>query len=344
MWAVVYAGDGRVRVDTVPDPVLVEPTDALVRVRRAAVCGTDLHCVAHPTGLPAGFVLGHEFAGEVVETGTHVRGPAPGDLVAGADYTACGRCWWCRRGDHWQCGERRFFGTGTAFGPPLPGAQAELVRVPHADTVLHPVPAGIGLDAAVFLGDTLATGYAAVRRADPRPGDTVAVVGGGPVGQLTSLVAQACGAGAVVVVEPVAARRELAAAEGALASSPDDARELVDQLTDGRGADVVVDAVGGPRGLDSAFGLVRRRGTVVSVGVHTDPGWELPVAAAFAGELSLRFAVGDLMRDADELTGLVRSGAVDPTVLEPEVVTLADVPEAYSRMASRRSLKTLIMV
>jgi alcohol dehydrogenase len=344
MRAVVYAGEGQVRVDTVPDPVLDAPTDALVRVRRAAVCGTDLHCVAHPAGLPAGFVLGHEFAGEIVDTGRLVRGLAPGDFVVGADYTACGHCWWCRHGDHWQCAERRFFGTGTTFGPPLPGAQAELVRVPHADTVLRPLPDGVSLDAAVFLGDTLATGYAAVRRADPRPGDTLAVVGGGPVGQLTSLVAQACGAGAVVVVEPVAERRELAAAEGALAATPDDARGLLDELTDGRGADVVVDAVGGSRGLDTAFGLVRRRGTLVSVGVPAEPSWALPVGTAFTGELSLRFVVGDLMRDADELTGLVRSGAVDPTVLATEAVPLDGVPEAYSRMAARRSLKSLINV
>ncbi|HEY0447805.1 alcohol dehydrogenase catalytic domain-containing protein [Actinophytocola sp.] len=344
MRAVVFAGDGRVRVDTVPDPVLESPADAVVRVRRAAVCGTDLHCVAHPAGLPEGFVLGHEFVGEIAEIGAGVHVHRPGDLVVGADYTACGTCWWCRHGDHWECAERRFFGTGSAFGPPLPGAQAELVRVPHADTVLHPVPPGVALDAAIFLGDTLATGYAAVRRAAPCPGDTVAVVGGGPVGQLTSLAAQACGAGVVVLVEPVAERRDLAAREGALGTEPDTARELVDRVTDGRGADVVVDAVGGPRGLDTAFGLVRRRGTVVSVGVHADPAWELPVARAFTDELCLRFVVGDLMRDADELVGLLRSGAVDPTVLGADIVQLSDVPEAYRRMARRRSLKSLITV
>lgn len=344
MRAIVFAGKGRVEVDTVPDPGVDEPTDAVVRVRRAAVCGTDLHVVAYPSGLPEGFVLGHEFVGEVVDVGAGVHGHHRGDLVVGADFTSCGRCWWCRRGDHWECAERRFFGTGSAFGAALAGAQAELVRVPHADTVLQPVPDGVHVDAAVFLGDTLATGYAAVQRAALRPGDTVAVVGGGPVGQLASLAAQACGAGIVVLVEPVDARRDLAAAQGAVVAAPDDARTLVDRLTDGRGADAVIDAIGGARGLDTACALVRRRGTVVSVGVHTDPGWELPVARAFADELTLAFAIGDLARDAGPLLALVRSGAVDPAVVASETVPLGDVPEAYGRMAQRRTLKTLIAI
>jgi alcohol dehydrogenase len=344
MRAVLFVGDGAVRVESVADPVLVDPTDALVQVRRSAICGTDLHAVAHAEHVPRGTVLGHEFVGELIEAGPAVQGHRVGDLVVGADFTACGRCWWCRRGDHWECPHRRFFGTGSAFGPALAGAQAELVRVPFADAVLRPVPDGVSLDAAVFLGDTLATGFAAVQRADTRPGDTVAVLGGGPVGQLTSLAAQACGAGVVLVVEPVAERRELAARQGALGSDPDGARGLLDQVTDGRGADVVIDAVGGRGGLDTAFGLVRRRGTIVSVGVHTDSAWPLPVDRAFADELSLRFAIGDLMRDGEALVALVRSGAVDPTVVASETVELADVPDAYQRMADRRTLKSLIAI
>jgi alcohol dehydrogenase len=342
MRAVLYAGDGQVRVDTVGDPGIEAPTDAVVRVRRSAVCGTDLHLVAHSEHIPRGSVLGHEFVGDVVALGSAVLGHQIGDVVVGADYTACGRCWWCRRGDHWECAERRFFGTGTAYGPALAGAQAELLRVPHADTVLRAVPDGIEPDAAVFLGDTLATGYAAVRRAGLRPGDTLAVVGGGPVGQLTSLAAQATGAGTIVVVEPVETRRALAVEQGALVADPATARAVVDRVTDGRGADAVVDAVGGPVGLDTAFALVRRRGTVVSVGVHTDKVWPLPVSRAFGDELAVRFVIGDLMRDGDALVALVRSGALDPRVVASATVGLDGVPEAYRDMATRRSLKTLI--
>ncbi|GEL16552.1 alcohol dehydrogenase catalytic domain-containing protein [Pseudonocardia asaccharolytica] len=342
MRAVLFAADGAVTVESVADPAMVEPTDALVRVRRAAVCGTDLHVVAHPEHLPRGTVLGHEYAGEIVAVGAAVQGHRTGDVVVGADFTACGRCWWCRRGDHWECDRRQFFGTGSAFGPPLAGAQAELVRVPFADTVLRAVPPDVPFDAAVFLGDTLATGYAAVQRSGLRPGDSVAVLGGGPVGQLASLAAQACGAGVVVLVEPVAQRRALAAAEGALAATSEAARGVLDRVTDGRGADVVVDAVGGTRGLDAAFGLVRRRGTIVSVGVPAGPTWPLPVERAFAEELTLRFAIGDLMRDGDALLSLLRSGMLDPTVLVTDTVPLDDVPEAYRAMAERRTLKSLI--
>jgi alcohol dehydrogenase len=315
-----------------------------VRVRRAAVCGTDLHVLAHPLGLPESFVLGHEFAGDVVAVGSLVRTLSVGDRVAGADYTACGHCWWCRRGDHWECPHRQFFGTGAAFGPPLPGCQAELVRVPFADTVLRTLPPDLPLDAAVLVGDTLATGFAAVQRADLRPGDTVVVVGGGPVGQLTSLVAQACAAGSVVLVEPVASRREVAVAEGALVAPPEEARALVDRLTDGRGADAVVDAVGGTTGLDTALDLVRRRGVVVSVGVHPPGGWRMPTDRAFAGELTLRFAIGDAMRDGDSLLAFLRSGAIDPTSVVSEVFPLAEAGKAYERMAGRHTLKALIAV
>lgn len=341
MKAVVVTGQDEVSVASVPDPAIQEPGDAIVRVCRAAVCGTDLHVVSQGGDR---FIPGHEFAGEVAQVGGAVTSVVAGDLVVGADYTACGVCWWCRRGNHWHCPERRFFGTGTAFGPALDGAQAELVRVPHADVVLRPVPAGVSLDAAVFLGDTLATGYAAVQRAGYRPGDMLAVIGGGPVGQLTSLVAQACSAGAVLVVEPVAARREFAAANGSLAAAPEAARALIDELTDGRGADAVVDAVGGTRGLDSALRLVRGGGTVVSVGVHPEQAWPLPAERAFSDELTIRFAIGDFMRDAEPLCALLRSGVVDPGVIASERVSLDEVPAAYRRMAQRSTLKPLVSI
>jgi alcohol dehydrogenase len=341
MKAIMVTGPDQVSVASVADPQIQDPGDAIVRVRRAAVCGTDLHVAGHGGER---FIPGHEFAGEVTEAGGAVTAVSAGDLVTGADYTACGSCWWCRRGDHWHCPERRFFGTGTTFGPALDGTQAELVRVPHADVVLRPVPAGISLDAAVFLGDTLATAYAAVQRAGYRPGDTLAVVGGGPVGQLTSLVALACAAGIVVLVEPVAARRDFAAASGALAAEPDSARALLDEVTDGRGADAVVDAVGGALGLDTALYLVRRGGTVVSVGLHPEDIWPLPAARAFTDELSIRFAIGDFMRDAQPLCALLRAGVVDPTVVASERVSLDEVPAAYRRMAQRSTMKALVQL
>ncbi|GAF43121.1 alcohol dehydrogenase catalytic domain-containing protein [Rhodococcus wratislaviensis] len=344
MKAVVFADTGRVEVIQVPDPSLIAPTDALVRVHRAAICGTDLHTITHPNGMSRGAVLGHEFAGTILEIGTAVRTFSPGDRVSGADFTACGHCWWCRSGNQWECAERQFFGTGAAFGPALDGAQAEIVRVPHADVVLHSIADDIPYESALFFGDILATGYAAVQRCDVSPGDTVAVVGGGPVGQMASLAAQACSAGPVVLVEPVEDRRAIAHEHGALVAAPDDARRLIDAVTDGRGADAVIEAVGGPRGLDTAFGLVRRRGTVVSVGVHQQPTWPLPVAKSFADELTLRFAIGNAIRDRDRLSGLVAAGAIDPTIIIDRRVSLDDAPAAYDAMTQRRTLKAVIEV
>lgn len=344
MRAVVHAGDGQVRVDSVPSPVLKGPEDAIVRVRMAAVCGTDLGVLREPEHLPVGTVLGHEFVGEVVEVGPAVQSIHVGDRVSGADFTACGRCWWCRSGAHWQCPERLFFGTGESFGPPLPGAQADFVRVPFADTVLQRVPADIPDRIAVLLGDTIPTGFAAAQRAAVRPGGVIAVVGGGPVGQLAALAAQLLGSGPVVLVEPVESRRRLAATLGALPVEPAGAAALLGELTDGRGADAVLDAVGGRIGLETAFGLVRRRGSIVSIGVHHDESWALPVAQAFADELTLSFAIGDAMRDRDVYTPFVQAHLLDPTPLLSDPWSLDTAPDAYEALRAQRTVKALVEV
>lgn len=344
MRAVTYAGVGAVEVIEIADPRILVPTDALLEVHRAAVCGTDLHTINHPDGVDRGAVLGHEYAGKIIEAGSAVQRFGPGDRVSGADFTACGHCWWCRGGNHWECAESQFFGTGAAFGPALAGTQAEFVRVPYADVVLQPIASGQSYDTALFHGDILATAYAAVQRASFSPGATVVVVGGGPVGQLTSLVAQSCSAGPVIVVEPVAQRREFARDHGALIADPDTARGVIDAITDGRGADAVIDAVGGPRGLETAFTLVRRRGAIVSVGVHQQATWAMPVARAFADELTVSFAIGDGIRDHDPISALVAAQIIDPTVLIDNRVSIADAASGYAAMAARRTLKTVIDV
>lgn len=342
MRAAVYAGPGRVEIDDVADARLEEPGDALVRVSLAAICGTDLHIVGGHADIEPGTVLGHEFVGEVIAVGPAVSGIRPGERVLGSDFTACGGCWWCRRGDHWECPERQFFGTGASFGKPLAGAQAEIVRVPRADTVLSALPPGCPADRAIFVGDTLATGFAAAERGGVAVGDTVVVMGGGAVGQMTSLACQTVGAAVVVVVDLLADRRALAAAQGALAATPEEVDGLVRRLTSGRGADVVVDAVGGARVLDAALTLVRPRGTVVSVGAHFDASFALPVRRAFAEELTVRFAIGDAIRQRDGLLPLVATGVIDPTVVVTERVGLGDVPAAYDRFARHEAVKVLI--
>ena len=233
---------------------------------------------------------------------------------------------------------------GSVFGGPIGGAQAELIRVPDALTALHRLPDGCTADAAIFAGDTLASGVAAAERGGVRPGDVVAVVGGGAVGQMASVAWQYHGAAAVVVTDLIPARRALIASLGGVPSTPDDARHLVDELTDGRGADVVVEAVGGSGPLLSAFSLVRKRGCVVSVGAHFAPEWPMPVARAFDEELCVRFAIGDAIRLGPRILPLLTVGAIDPTGVVSERVPLDGVPDAYRRMAEHTAVKILIDV
>jgi len=343
MKAVVYAGPGRMAVEDVADPRIEEPGDAVVRVLVSAICGTDLHAFGgHLDGIVPGTVIGHEFVGEIVEVGPTVTGLRPGQTVMGASFTACGRCWWCRRGDHWHCEARTMFGYGTVFGKPIGGAQAEYVRVPHADVVLARLPEGCSPEAAIFVTDTLATGFVAAERGGVAPGDVVAVIGGGAVGQMASLACQAVGAAAVVVADLLPVRRAVAAAHGALAAEPSTLSAVVDELTDGRGADVVVEAVGGPGPLGAALGLVRSRGTVVTVGAHFDPAFPLPSDRSFSKELTLTFGIGDSIRVRDRLLPLVISGVLDPTVVVTGVVSLAEAPAAYERFGRHEELKVLI--
>jgi alcohol dehydrogenase len=341
MLAVVYHPDG-VRVVDVPDATVRDPDDAVVEVSHAAVCGTDLHLLAHPDGLSAGSVMGHEFVGNVIAVGSRVATVSVGDRVVAGDYTACGRCWWCRRGRHWHCDRRQFFGTGAAFGAELDGGQAERVRVPFADPCLRVLPPTMGSVEALVLGDTLATGYAAAARLGGETGDVVAVVGGGPVGQLCAMSAQLAGAAHVVLVEPVERRRALAARLGCVAAAPDDARAAVDELTDGRGADGVIDAVGAPVGLDTAARLIRPAGTIVSVGVPAQQSYQLDAATSFARELTTTFAVGNFLRDADRLIAVLSSGLLPTNELLDTGYSLEAASEAYVAMQERRTTKAVM--
>jgi threonine dehydrogenase-like Zn-dependent dehydrogenase len=342
MRAVTVTGPDRVAVQHVAEPQIEADDDAIVRPFLTGICGTDLHALAHPgPAIPTGTVLGHEFCGEVVAVGAGTRSLSPGDTVVASDFVACGRCWFCRRGAHWHCPSRRFFGHGSRFGPPLAGAQAELVRVPFADTTLGTLPATVDPLAAVFVTDNLATGYEAVRRA-MSPGDIVAVVGGGPVGLLAGMSGVALGAAVVVVVEPLEPRRRLAEDIGLLSAEPSDARSVIDELTDGRGADVVVDAVGGDTPLDLAISLVRPAGSVMSVGLPAGSTYRLPVERAFIDELGLQFVVGDAIRRRDELLVLLASGAIDPLPLVSEVVPLDAAAAAYDRLIARDAVKVVL--
>jgi alcohol dehydrogenase len=341
MKAVILRAPGDVGVEEVADPRLVDPGDAIVRVRATAICGADLFPFHGLTpGFEAGTILGHEFAGEVVEAGPDVASVRPGDRVVNASMISDGTCPSCRAGRVTQCEGRSLFGYSGVY-PRLDGGQAELVRVPHADRALRKLPDAVGDEAAVFLADILPTGQAAVDRGGVGEGDTVVVVGCGPVGLMAILCARGR-AGRLLAVDGVPVRRELAAGLGAEAVAPEDAQAAVAAATGGLGADVVIEAAGSPGGLDASLRLARGRGVVSVVGAHFEPDYPLDNALMFERELTLRFSIGDPTADAPALLDRLASGELDPIPVVTHRLGLDEAAEAYRLFDSREATKVVL--
>jgi threonine dehydrogenase-like Zn-dependent dehydrogenase len=339
--AVVLRAPGDVGVDEVADPAVVEPTDAIVAVRATAICGADLFPFHGMTpGFEAGTILGHEFAGEVVEVGAEVRSLEVGQRVVNASMISDGTCPYCLAGRVTQCAGRSLFGYSGVY-PRLDGGQAELVRVPQADRALRPLPEEVTDEAAVFLADILPTGHAAVVRGDVAPGDTVAVVGCGGVGLMALLCARGV-ADRVLAVDGVPERRRIAEALGAESIDPADAAEAVTAATDGVGADVVIEAAGSPGGLDASLRLARGRGVVSVVGAHFEPDYPLDNALMFERELTLRFSIGDPTADGGLLLDRLASGDLDPTPVVTHRLALDEAAEAYRLFDSREATKVVL--
>src|SRR5437588_6492531 len=214
MRAVTFMAPGQVLVQEVPEPVLSHPRDAIVRIEASGVCGSDLHIFHGRVKIEPGFTIGHEYVGTIVEAGEDVRELAVGDRVLGCFQTACGRCFFCRRGLFHKCDAGRTFGHGATLGS-LPGTQAELALVPNANLTLRRVPQGMSDDAALFAGDVMGTGYHAVVSAGMQGGDSVAVLGLGPVGLCAVQAARSMGAAQVLAIDSVAARLDVAKSFGA---------------------------------------------------------------------------------------------------------------------------------
>lgn len=267
----VFDGPGHSSWEDVPDPGLKDPTDTIVRVDTVTICGTDLHLLKGdlPEVRP-GTVLGHEAVGEVVETGTDVRTVRPGDRVLVSCITACGRCPFCRRAMYGQCRA----GGGWILGHLIDGTQAEYVRVPHADLSVHALLGTLDGQDAVLLADIFPTAYeVGVLNGQVRPGDTVAVVGAGPIGLAAIATARLLAPERIVAVDLAPVRLDAARQLGADAVT--DAREapeqLIADLTDGLGADVVIEDVGVPESFEMCKRMVRPGGHVANIGAHGRP-------------------------------------------------------------------------
>src|SRR5262249_12857885 len=247
MKALVYHGPGQRSWEDVPDPTIQAPTDAIVKIDSSTICGTDLHILKGDVPeVQPGTILGHEAVGTVVEVGDAVTTLEPGDRVLVSCITSCGRCRFCREGHYGLCTG----GGGWIFGHLIDGLQAELARVPFADTSVHKVPDGLTDEQVLFLADILPTAYeVGVLNARVEPGATVAVVGPGPVGLATIMTAKHHTPGTIVAVDVADARLDVAREFGAdvtINNGREDAVETVMALTGGLGADVAVEAVGVP--------------------------------------------------------------------------------------------------
>jgi 2-desacetyl-2-hydroxyethyl bacteriochlorophyllide A dehydrogenase len=342
---VVFDELGKVEVVDLPEPVIEEPGDAIVRVTCAAICGSDMHFVHGKAPMEPGEGIGHEAVGIVDSVGEHVTRFLPGDRVVVAFNIACGACWFCRRGQTQLCEDFRNLGAGT-FGGSLGGAQAERLRVPGADVNLLAIPDGVEDERALFVGDVLTTGYYGAAVAGIEPGDVVAVVGAGPLGFFTAQAARMLGAARVFVLEMEPGRLSLAASVGA---EPIDVRKrhpvtTLAEATGGRGADAVIEAVGSPSAFETAVDVVRRGGRVVVLGVYTSEAIELQLGVYWARALDLRFAGVCPVHAWWELAmQAVLDGSIDPEPIVSHRLPLDEAPRGYDLFHRREASKVVLI-
>jgi alcohol dehydrogenase len=343
MKALVYHGPGRRGWDTVDDPMIIDPTDIVVRVDSSTICGTDLHILQGdvPETAP-GTVLGHEAVGTVVEAGSGVGTVAVGDRVLMSCISACGRCRFCREGRYGQC----LGGGGWIFGHLIDGLQAEYARVPFADHSVYRVPDELGDEQVLFLADILPTAYeVGVLAGMVTPGDVVAIVGAGPIGLAAILTARLYTPGRIVAIDVTESRLESAARFGAdttIDNAHQDPRAIVMELTDGLGADVVFEAVGVPETFELAADLVRPCGRVANIGVHGKPA-TLHLEKLWTRDVTITTGLVDTYT-IPRLMRLIAGGRLDPTIFATHRFALEDTMAAYDTFADAASTNALKVV
>jgi 2-desacetyl-2-hydroxyethyl bacteriochlorophyllide A dehydrogenase len=342
MRAVTFKAPGEVIVADVPEPEILAPGDAIVRIEASGVCGSDLHIYHGRVKIEPGFTLGHEYVGTVTATGGEVRDLAAGDRVLGCFQTACGRCFFCRRGDYHKCDDSRTFGHGATLGS-LPGTQAEQALVPNAELVLRRIPAGMSDEVALFAGDVMGTGYHAAVESGLRPGDVAAVLGLGPVGLCAVQAARAVGAAHVIAIDTVEERLQMAASFGAqpVHLTEQDPRAAARESSGGRGVDVCIDAVGDPRALELALRLTRKCGTVQAIGVYAER-CEVHMGLLWIKALRLTSGHANVIGHLDAVLAMLDAGALDPRALVTHHMSLEDAPEAYALYDRREALKIVL--
>jgi threonine dehydrogenase-like Zn-dependent dehydrogenase len=380
MKALVWHGKNDIRCDTVSDPEIEHPRDAIIKVSSCAICGSDLHLLHHfvPSMKP-GDIVGHEFMGEVVEVGSGNRALKVGDRVVIPFTIFCGECEQCQRGNYSVCETTNrnkeladsVFGHATAglFGYShltggYPGGQAEYVRVPYADTTHIKVPDGLSDEQVLFLGDILPTGWQAAVACDIQPTDTVAIWGAGPVGQFCARSALLLGARQVVVIDHLPERLSMARAGGAITINfkIDSVIERLNELTNGKGPDKCIDAVGleshvsmahvdsfydtakqtllmendRPHVLREMIYVCRPAGVISIPGVYSGLVDKLPMGPLMNKGLTIRTGQTHVNRWTDDLLQRIEDGQIDPSVVVTHTADLADGPQMYQTFRDKQ--------
>lgn len=344
MHALVYDGPGKREWREAADPVIIEATDAIVGVDTTTICGTDVHILKGdvPEVTP-GRILGHEAVGTVEAVGAAVTSFRPGDRVLVSCISSCGRCRFCREGRYGQCRG----GGGWVLGHTIDGTQAEFVRIPFADTSLYKLPSSVGDEEAVMLSDILPTSYeVGVLNGSVRPADVVAVVGAGPIGLAAVMTARLFSPGHVVAIDVVDSRLEMAkhfGADDTINSSREDAGARMTALTEGLGADVVIEAVGLPATFELCTELVRPGGRVANIGVHGKPA-SLALDKLWAADITITTGLVDTY-STPTLLQMVASGQLSSRAFATHHFALADIEKAYdtfTNAGTEHALKVVI--
>ncbi|MGZ4493285.1 MAG: zinc-dependent alcohol dehydrogenase family protein [Nocardioides sp.] len=343
MRATLIYGAGDIRVEDVPDPVIKEPTDALVRITTACICGSDLHPYGAMPASDEPARIGHEFIGIVEDTGSDVTTVTKGDLVVAPFAYSEGTCRYCREGLHTSCVHGGFWARDG-----IDGGQGEAARVPLADGTLVKLP--VEADSALIpslltLSDVLGTGYHAAVKAGVRAGDTVTVIGDGAVGLLAVLSAKRLGAEQIILMGRHRARTDLGREFGAtdvVAERGEEGITMARDLTGGEGSKIVLEAVGHLPAYEQAYGVVRPGGTISRVGAPQYENAPVGFGSLFGGNITLTGGSAPARAYIEELLPDILEGRIEPGKVFDRTVDLDGVPDGYRAMAARRALKVLV--
>src|SRR5437660_1975611 len=332
MKALVYHGPGQRSWEDVPDPTIQAPPDVVVKVDSATICGTDLHILKGDVPeVEPGTILGHEAVGTIIETGAAVTTLEPGDRVLVSCITSCGRCAFCKEGRYGLCTG----GGGWIFGHLIDGLQAEYARVPFADTSVYKVPEGLTDPQLIFLSDILPTAFeVGVKNGRVGPGDTVAIVGAGPIGLAAIMTARLLTPGRIVAIDLADARLARArefGADFAINNGSVDAVQAVLELTGGLGADVAIEAVGVPATFELATELARPGGRVANIGVHGHPA-TLHLESLWIKDITITTGLVDTY-STPTLLKLVAAHQIEAARFVTHRFALGEIEEAYEVFA-----------